>query len=766
MLSQKSQKIIKNEKDIININSTGNINNKRESIRNHLNNIYYNNIIKNKSKRHNILSLSPISIIINSNSNGLFRIKQDKDVSKKQIVKIFSDSNINKNKNNSNKTILTPSLNIYSYHNKNNKNYKVQNISPENSINNKVKNILKIINKIENQNLLGQNIKNEKYNLTTNNNHKTLTNKLNLNLIINANKNKEINDIKNIKDLNINDNKNNEDDNEQIKNNSKRSSSKNSDTLSSNSKSSIYDYNYYMNESNQLSEYIKNYYKSYNKYPESKIFFYKFGRTIGQGSFGKVNIGLHILTGRVVAIKSFKKESNIEKNNKDNIYKIINEKNLMKDLDYKNVIKILDYFEDKNYIFIVMEYINGGNLYSLLKKRRKLQEKTAKLIFKQIILALKYIHSRNIVHRDIKLENILLDLNNGIKICDFGIGKKINNSEQLLHGFSGTPLYMAPEIILSDKNKGYKGFPVDIWSSGILLYIMLSGALPFKGHKPDKNKEKDNKGNKSLENEIISKEPKKIKKISDNAHNLLQHLLCKDPSQRITCDEILNHPWFNNYIFKRENITNELFTENEKIILSKAYIDYRKNINENLKEYFNISNLYNDTNKNKEEINNILTKSNILTPFNSMTSSNKDLYEKNNYLNNKNIKIENDILEIGNKVKEHYRLYELNNNNEIDNGIMIYSHLNSSSIHKSFNSMDNDLIKKNNKKSDKDLYRDLDILSSQKIIKQKEKKINNILNQIEKLGYKRQYILKCIKNNEINYATASYFLMSNYEDII
>jgi len=96
------------------------------------------------------------------------------------------------------------------------------------------------------------------------------------------------------------------------------------------------------------------------------------------------------------------------------------------------ITKILDLFEDKEYILIIMEYINGGNLFSFLKKRRKVSEKTAKFLYKQIILGIKYIHSHNIVHRDIKLENILIDLNNNIKICDFGIGRVLSDSNQLL----------------------------------------------------------------------------------------------------------------------------------------------------------------------------------------------------------------------------------------------------------------------------------------------------------------------------------------------
>ena len=482
-----------------------------------------------------------------------------------------------------------------------------------------------------------------------------------------------------------------------------------------------------------------------------------------------MNIGLHILTGRVVAIKSFKKENC----SNERITKIINERNIMKELDNKNIIKILDYFEDSKYIFIIMEYINGGNLYSLIKKRRVLPEKVAKYIFKQMISALKYIHSHNIVHRDIKLDNILLDLYNGIKICDFGIGKKLSSPNNILNSFSGTPLYMAPEIILCEKNKGYKGFPVDVWSSGIALYIMLSGQLPFKNKRNKENRENkdiENK-NKDLEFSIVNKEPKEIDNISDKAKDLIKGLLCKNPDKRLTCDEILNHPWLKGDDFKNENMLSRLFTKNEIIMLSKTYVDYRKEKNENLKEYFNMSNLYDDNNPVNEEIKNNITKSRILTPFNTMLSSennkNNNSITKNASLDsflNKNIKIENDILEIGNKVKEHYRLYELNNNNEIDNGIMIYTELSANSLNHSIKSKDNKIFDSNTNMDKTEVLKD----KTNNLNKNKSTdniKKEKILNKLEIFGYNKEYVLKCLKSNELNYATASYYIMKNYDDI-
>jgi hypothetical protein len=140
------------------------------------------------------------------------------------------------------------------------------------------------------------------------------------------------------------------------------------------------DSKYYMNKSQRLIEYIKDYYnKNKKSYPETKINFYLYGRPIGQGAFGKVNLGLNVLTGRVVAIKSFKKRS--EEKFKTNMKKVLYETDLMKRFNHPNITKILEVFHDEDYMLIIMEYINGGNLFSFVKKRRKLNEKMAKFLF-------------------------------------------------------------------------------------------------------------------------------------------------------------------------------------------------------------------------------------------------------------------------------------------------------------------------------------------------------------------------------------------------
>ena len=553
--------------------------------------------------------------------------------------------------------------------------------------------------------------------------------------------------------------------------------SANTPTLTNSSRSIIPDSYYYLKESKKLSDYIKNYYKNNKKYPDTNLNFYKYGRLIGQGAFGKVNLGLNVLTGRVVAIKSFNK-SNLNSNS-ENMKKIKYETNLMKKLNHPNITKILELFEDREYILIIMEYINGGNLFSFLKKHRKVSEKTAKLLYRQIILGIKYIHEQGIVHRDIKLENILIDLNNNIKICDFGIGRVLSSPDQPLFDQCGTPMYIAPEILLCSKEKGYKGFPVDIWSSGVVLYILLSGTLPFAfkntssslSENNESNLSEDNNNNTELQYSIINKEPKQIENISKEAEDLLKKILKKNPEKRITCEEILNHPWMKGI---SDSNKYHLFTKAEINILSKTYVDYRKDESENLKESFTISNLFIDSEDNfkKKNLNkNVETKSSILAPFNSVDKSNIEdgLYNEGLIMddcNNKKIRIENDIIKVGNKVKEFDMLYELNNNCEVDNGIIINSQTNTISS-KSSNKSNNSIYINKNIKDNIGFIFGENLETKEKKENNYIKKTNNekILNQIELLGYDKKYVKDCVKNNILCHASAAYFLMLNYDNI-
>ena len=560
-------------------------------------------------------------------------------------------------------------------------------------------------------------------------------------------------------------------------NEKKSCDNRNNPNTITNMSSTTHDSNYYMEKCNSLSKYIKNYYKKYNKYPNTDLNFYLYGRLIGQGAFGKVNIGLNILTGRVVAIKSFNKK-NLNKNG-DNMKKILYETNLMKKLNHPNITKILEMFEDDEYILIAMEYINGGNLFSFVKKRRKLSEKTARFLFRQIILGIKHIHSQKIVHRDIKLENILIDLNNNIKICDFGIGRILNSKNQMLHDKCGTPMYMAPEILLSSKTKGYEGFPVDIWSAGISLYIMLSGTLPFNLKNNESSSiDSSNNNNIELQYSIIKKEPKKIEKISDEARDLLKGLLNKNPHKRLTIDQILNHPWLkSDEKIIKNNKKYHLFTKAEMIMLSKTYIDYRNGLIDDLKENFTLSNLKMEKNsKNGEnKVKNITTKSSLLAPYNTLIQDYEsitdfEMEDSFDDLINPNIILENDAAVFNNKVKEFNLNYELNNNGECDNGMLINTKtgtISSSLANNSSSRIEGLLTNRSRQRNENDENNDFDddIIDNEEPEEEHEKKIALILDEIEKIGYDKEYVLNCVNNNILCHCSAVFYIMLNYKNV-
>ena len=520
--------------------------------------------------------------------------------------------------------------------------------------------------------------------------------------------------------------------------------------------------NIYMDQSIKLSKYIKNFYLKNKSYPKTNLNFYRIGKLIGQGGFAKVNLGLNVLTGRVVAIKSFNK--NIKSKNGINMDmdKVLYEINLMKKLNHQNITKILETFEDDQFYFIIMEYINGGNLFSYVKKRRKLSEKVAKFLFRQIILGIKHIHSNLIVHRDIKLENILIDMNNNIKICDFGIGIILSSENQILHSHCGTPVYIAPEIITSTKDKGYKGFPVDIYSAGIVLYIMVSGRLPFDESPDDiceinKNKDMNKENEIKLKYGLSKREPKYLENISDELRDLLKGLLNKDPNKRLNIEQILNHPWFSNVNSNKI----KLFSKTERQLLYQAYIDYRKRKASELIETFTLSNLIKDNNKSNENYN-CETKSSLLAPFNSFNyeyfnivnpKNKRDEFED---FNNKKLVIENDLFSYSNKVKELNNQYEIDNNKDANNGIL----MNPKSINESNSSSFTNSNTNRNSIIDKYVNVNFDF---NHMLNNMDYKRENILSQIENLGYDREYVIKSLKNNFLNHATTVYFLLMNYE---
>lgn len=223
----------------------------------------------------------------------------------------------------------------------------------------------------------------------------------------------------------------------------------------------------------QIIKYNRQYFRKYHKFPPSGLDHYKFVEEIGKGAFGKVYLAIHKLTGKFVAIKV------IERGQLEDKYarkKVFQEVYILKKIRHSNIIRLYEVFENKKHIMMVMEYAGGGDLYHLVKKSKHLTEDETKYIFKKLVHGVAHCHCRSVLHRDIKLDNIILDGEGGVKICDFGVSRLVTRNE-VIQEQCGTPAYLPPEMA---SNSEYSGFSVDVWSLGILLYAMLQGTVPFK----------------------------------------------------------------------------------------------------------------------------------------------------------------------------------------------------------------------------------------------------------------------------------------------
>ena len=251
---------------------------------------------------------------------------------------------------------------------------------------------------------------------------------------------------------------------------------------------------------------------------------------LGIGSYASVKLGIHKETKNKFAIKIYDK---IMINDDDKKYTIKNEIFILNQLDNENVMKLYDVIETNRYLYLIMEYINGISLLDFIQKQKnhRIDENKCKELFYQIVKGILYCQNENICHRDIKLENILIVNNKIIKIIDFGFAIKCNSNEYQ-EFFCGTVYYMPPEIVNKQR---YMPFYSDIWSLGVLLYAMIFGDFPFRANKQEKLFELINECNLIFPDDI---------KVSDKVKNLLSKIIVIKPSKRISLEEILNDPWF------------------------------------------------------------------------------------------------------------------------------------------------------------------------------------------------------------------------------
>ncbi|PKI38959.1 hypothetical protein CRG98_040667 [Punica granatum] len=251
---------------------------------------------------------------------------------------------------------------------------------------------------------------------------------------------------------------------------------------------------------------------------------YELGRLLGHGTFAKVYHARNLQTGKSVAVKVIKREIAV-----------------MKMVKHPNIVELHEVMASKSKIYIVMELVRGGELFNKIARGR-VREDVARVYFQQLISAIDFCHSRGVYHRDLKLENLLLDDDGNLKVTDFGLStfSECLKEDGLLHTTCGTPAYVAPEVIGS---KGYDGAKADLWSCGVILYVLLAGYLPFQD---------DNVM--SMYRKIHRGDFKCSPWFSSDARRLVTKLLDPNPATRVTISKVMDSPWFKKKVQKGTNL--------------------------------------------------------------------------------------------------------------------------------------------------------------------------------------------------------------------
>ncbi|XP_072546913.1 serine/threonine-protein kinase SIK3 homolog isoform X5 [Salminus brasiliensis] len=296
--------------------------------------------------------------------------------------------------------------------------------------------------------------------------------------------------------------------------------------------------------------------------PPARVGYYEIERTIGKGNFAVVKLATHVITKAKVAIKIVDKTQLDD----ENLKKIFREVQIMKMLRHPHIIRLYQVMETERMIYLVTEYASGGEIFDHLVAHGRMAEKDARRKFKQIVAAVHFCHCRNIVHRDLKAENLLLDHNLNIKIADFGFSNMFSRG-QLLKTWCGSPPYAAPELF---EGKEYDGPKVDIWSLGVVLYVLVCGALPFDGSTLQ-----------NLRARVLSGKFRIPFFMSTDCEYLIRHMLVLEPSRRLTMEQICKNKWmrqgdpdpeFERLIAECEQVKTERETEliNEQVVMAMS----------------------------------------------------------------------------------------------------------------------------------------------------------------------------------------------------
>ena len=382
---------------------------------------------------------------------------------------------------------------------------------------------------------------------------------------------------------------------------------------------------------------------------EYKIGNYLIQQTLGQGTFGKVKLGIYLPTQEKVAIKVLEKERMTDKDDK---IRVKREFDMLSKFNHPNVILVTEIFESIDSYYSVMEYCEGGELFNYIVDKKRLSENETSFFYFQIINGLEYIHSLGIVHRDLKPENLLLTKEHLLKIIDFGLSNYfVDGQETLLSTPCGSPCYASPEMV---SGKKYNGIKIDIWATGIILFAMLCGYLPF-----------EDKDNEVLFDKILECKIDFPEFLSDESIDLIKKILVVDPEERIDINDIKKHSFFLRgkkffdqiFTIKQINVDdtennsinndnyNDNYKENSKDKniendaiekVDKAEVESLKDINDNNNDNVNNNDIeITINNENEKEKENELSenKENI----NSNIKINKDSTEKDIKNNNNNL---------------------------------------------------------------------------------------------------------------------------------
>ena len=292
---------------------------------------------------------------------------------------------------------------------------------------------------------------------------------------------------------------------------------------------------------------------------------YSLGQTLGFGAYAVVRLSVYHPTKTQYAIKTYEKSKLLDPQRKKNV---ISEIKILKSISHPNIIKLKEAIDAPRQIHLVMEYVGACSLWSFLKKRpqRQLPELTARRFFTQILSGIDYCHQVSVIHRDIKLENILLDSNNNVKVIDFGFATSTTPGLKIKL-FCGTPSYMSPEIVGKRENPGA---PADVWALGVLLFVMLTGSFPFKAG-----------SDRELYRLILKGSFEVPTCVSSQAKALIRRILQQDPRKRPTCAQILKDPWVCELRARDCNFTDTAYSEKKQSTSRGSIEDSKKFDKEN-----------------------------------------------------------------------------------------------------------------------------------------------------------------------------------------